>query len=142
MNRFEIITMLRDEYAGPHVTEARVRNLAEMTAHVPTGILYQAAQAYMRSGKYFPRVSEFLAVVEVVQDAGSAEKRTQRDVWRYGRFRAAHQPVDDDQRYEAEVSLGLMRPAAEIAVEMHQAQLQLRRILAQQTAVAGFVAHA
>lgn len=135
MNRIEIIQMLRDEYAGPNVTEARVRNLAQMTAHVPTDILHAAAQEHMRSGKYFPRVNEFLAVIERVYAAGEVERRTRRDAWRYGRgefehppFQADHEPIGDELRYEMEAAVGLMRPLAVIDAEIEQARRQLAQM--------------
>lgn len=129
MNRAEIIKMLRDEYDGPNVTEARVRNLVDMTSHVPTAVLHKAAQEHMRAGLYFPRVNEFLRVIEAVQAAEAVAKRTRRDAWRYGRHQANHEPVADDIRFETEQALGLMRPESEIEAEMEQARCQLRRML-------------
>jgi len=141
MNRVEIITMLRDEYAGPNVTEARVRNLAEMTAQVPTPILYKAAQEYMRQGRYFPRVNEFLRIVEAVESAQDVEKRTKRDAWTYGRgefehapFQANHEPIGDELRFELEVASGLMRPAKVIEAEIAQARWQLAQMRLQPAA--------
>ncbi|MCB8988056.1 MAG: hypothetical protein H6661_09955 [Ardenticatenaceae bacterium] len=141
MNRVEIITMLRDEYAGPNVTEARVRNLAEMTAHVPTAVLHKAAQEYMRQGHYFPRVNEFLRIVEAVTAAQDVEKRTRRDAWTYGRgefehapFQANHEPISDELRFEFEAAAGLMRPAEVIEAEIAQARRQLAQMRLQPAA--------
>lgn len=125
MNRVEIIQMLKDEYAGPNVTEARVTNLVQMTAHVPTAALLKAAQEYMRTGRFFPRVNEFLRIVEAVEAAQDVEKRTRRDAWRYGRFPANHEPIDDDTRFALEAAAGLMRPWAVIEAEIAQARQQL-----------------
>lgn len=125
MNRVEIIRMLRDEYAGPTVTEARVANLIQMTAHVPTAVLHKTAQEYMRTGKYFPRVNEFLRIVEAVEAARDVEKRTRRDVWRYGRFPANHEPISDGVRFDLEVAAGMMRPIEVIEAEIAQARRQL-----------------
>lgn len=125
MNRVEIIQMLKDEYAGPNVTEARVANLVQMTAHVPTAVLLKAAQEYMRTGRFFPRVNEFLRIVEAVEAAQDVETRTRRDAWRYGRFPANHEPIDDDARFALEAAAGLMRPWAVIEAEIAQARRQL-----------------
>lgn len=125
MNRVEIIQMLKDEYAGPNVTEARVANLVQMTAHVPTAVLLKAAQEYMRTGRFFPRVNEFLRIVEAVEAAQDVETRTRRDAWRYGRFPANHEPIDDDTRFALEAAAGLMRPWAVIEAEIAQARQQL-----------------
>jgi len=124
MNRKEVIELLRDEYSPPVVSAQRVRNLAEMTKHVPVDILEAAAKEYMKTGQFFPRVSQFLAVIDAVIAAGAVERRQQRDVDRYGRFRADHTPINDEARLAAEQGLGLMRETAVIEAEIATARLR------------------
>ena len=135
MNRLKVIELLRDEYSPPIVSPERVRNLAEMTSHVPVNILETAAKEYMKTGQFFPRVSQFLQVIDAVIAAGAVGRRQQRDVDRYGRFRADHAPINDEVRLAAEQGLGLMRETAVIESEIAAARVQLRGMIARREMV-------
>lgn len=126
MTRQEIFKMLEHEYASANVTEIRVRNLMEMTAHVPVDLLLKAAREYMRNGRFFPRVSDFLEAVKVATNVAEFERRQNVDVNRYGRFRTGHSPVSDEARMAYEQSAGMMRPTAVINAEIEAARRELQ----------------